>query len=286
MLHNLITHFIRIRRLKHYFQKRDDVALAFLFGSRADGRARAISDWDIAVYFRSEQGIEIETSKEYPGEESIRRDIARLLSQEIDLLVLNRARPPLVFTIINRGRPLVIRDERLRLELLVRTHYEAVDFWQFIKEFWEVRVKAASLTPEARAMLIEHLTFLENEFLDFPKFKKMTWDEYMGDRDKRRSIERWIENLVMSALDIAKIMLASKKKDAPQTYRETLRAFAAIYFDQPFAEQFADTADLRNIIAHEYLDIRWDKIQRFIRSAEALYSRCIEKTKMIIGGIS
>lgn len=282
MKHNLFTHFIYTRRLKRYFQKRDDVALAFVFGSRADGRARAISDWDIAVYFWSGQGIEIEVSKEYPGEESVRRDLSRLLSQEIDLLVLNRARPPLVFTIINRGKPLVIKDERLRLELLTRTHYEAVDFWQFIKEFWDVRAKAASLTPEARAMLIEHLTFLENEFLDFHKFKKMTWDEYMNDRDKRRSIERWIENLVMSTLDIAKIILASEKKDAPQTYRETLRAFAAFYFDRSFAEQFADTADLRNIIAHEYLDVRWDKIQRFIHKVEALYSKYIEKIKMAI----
>lgn len=282
MIRGLFTDLIYTRRLKRYFQKRDDVALAFIFGSRASGRERAISDWDIAVYFRSEQGVEIETSKEYPGEESIRRDLARLLPQEADLLVLNRARPPLVFTVINRGKPLAIKDERLRLELLLRTHYEAVDFWQFIKEFWDVRAKAASLTPEARAMLIEHLTFLENEFLDFPKFVKMTWDEYMGDRDKRRCIERWIENLVMSTLDIAKIILASEKKDAPQTYRETLRAFAIIYFDQSFAEQFADTADLRNIIAHEYLDIRWDKIQKFLHNAESLYSKYIERIKTTI----
>lgn len=271
-------------QLQRYFRKRDDIVLAFLFGSRASGRERAISDWDIAVYFRPENEIEVETTKDYPGEQEIRRDLSHILAAEVDCLVLNRARSPLVFSVLNSGMPLAIKDERLRLELVVRTHYEAVDFWRFVSEFWKIRAQAASLTPEARAMLIEHLIFLENEFADFEKFKRMTWEEYMGDRDKRRNAERWIENLIMSTLDIAKIILASKKKDVPQTYRETLRAFALLYFDKQFVEQFADTAELRNIIAHEYLGIRWDKIKKFIASAETVYPTCIEQIKKLVKG--
>jgi len=36
---------------------------------------------------------------------------------------------------------------------------------------------------------------------------------------------------------------------------------------------------LRNIITHEYLDIRWQKIKDFIEQGYSLYSQFIEKVK-------
>lgn len=51
-----------IQALKEYFTKRDDVVMAFLFGSRAKGYARITSDWDIAIYFKplSSHNLEFE----------------------------------------------------------------------------------------------------------------------------------------------------------------------------------------------------------------------------------
>ena len=142
--------------------------------------------------------------------------------------------------------------------------------------------KAASLTPEAKALMVEHLTFLENEFSDLTEFQGMTWKEYREDRSKRRSIERWIENLVMSAMDIAKIVLASEKKDVPQTYREALREFGLAYFNEAFASRFCEFAELRNIVAHEYLDMRWAKIKNFIENAAELYPVFIKGVKNLL----
>jgi len=39
---------------------------------------------------------------------------------------------------------------------------------------------------------------------------------------------------------------------------------------------------LRNILSHEYLDIKWDKITKFIEDAFKLYPPFIEKTKEFI----
>jgi uncharacterized protein YutE (UPF0331/DUF86 family) len=36
---------------------------------------------------------------------------------------------------------------------------------------------------------------------------------------------------------------------------------------------------LRNIMAHEYLDIRWASIERFIRETEPLYKALLESVK-------
>ncbi len=203
----------KIKKLEDYFSKRDDVALAFVFGSRAAGRQKPSSDWDIGIYFKPKSGIEIEATEEYEGESKIRDEVGDILKTENDIVVLNRARPSLVFIVLNSGIPLTIKDDKLRLELIIRTHYEAVDFWNFTREFWQIREKAASLTPEARSIIIERLTFLENEFSDFSKIKSISRQEYTENRDTKRNIERWIENIVMSSLDIAKVVLASEKKE-------------------------------------------------------------------------
>jgi len=112
-------------QLKNYFSKQDDVLMAFVFGSRASGRERGSSDWDIAVYFKTDEWLELESTKDYPGEHQIHGDLENILRSDVDLLVLNRARPSLVFTILNSGQSLSIKDQKLYLELLSKTHYEA-----------------------------------------------------------------------------------------------------------------------------------------------------------------
>lgn len=131
-----------LTKLKEYFETREDVDLAFLFGSQSSGRQRISSDWDIAVYFKSPHGLELESTDHYAGEETVHAEVERLVETEVDLVVLNRARPPLVFSILNTGIPLNIKDRSLYLNLLTQTHYEAVDFWKFVEEFWRIREQA------------------------------------------------------------------------------------------------------------------------------------------------
>jgi uncharacterized protein YutE (UPF0331/DUF86 family)/predicted nucleotidyltransferase len=274
-----------LSKLKSYFAKREEVILAFVFGSRAKGMERAVSDWDIAVYFTPKEYGELETKHDYAGESQIWSDIDKIVGQDVDFLVMNRARPSLVFTILNTATPLSIKDRRLYTDLLLKTHYEAVDFWGFAKEFWQIRERSTSLTREDEANLVEHLTFLENELSEMEKFKKLTWKEYAEVGSKRRDVERWIENLVMASLDIAKIILSSEKKELPQTYRETLKLFGAFYISESFGENMSQFAELRNIIAHEYLDIRWNRIQKFIDAADDLYKEFIPRAKKFLNGV-
>ena len=196
-------------KLKEYFEKRDDVLLAFLFGSQARGLTRPSSDWDIAVYLEPRQWGELETRHEYPGESALRDDLERMIRADVDLIVLNRARPSLVFSILNSGIQLAVKDMRLYLNLLSRAHYDAVDYWNFVEEYRAIYDKAQSLTPEARASIIEYLTFLENELSDSGKLSGVSYKEYQDNRDTRRNVERWVENCVMGALDITKVILAS-----------------------------------------------------------------------------
>lgn len=274
-----------VKRLREYFERRDEVVMAFLFGSQAKGITHSASDWDIAAYFKPKEYLELETEEEYPGDSKIWSDLVDVLqTNDVDFVVLNRAAPSLVYSVLSAGIPLIIRDRKMYLDILCKTSYEAMDWWQFVFDFWKIRERSASLSPEDKKDLIKYITFLEEEIKDREEIRKITRDDYFDDRFKRRVIERWIENLVMSVLDIAKIIFASDKKTLPQSYKDTLRLFAGLYMkiDESQAEKFAEFAELRNIVVHEYLDLRWKKIKTFIEESETFYPQFIEKVKTFI----
>jgi predicted nucleotidyltransferase len=50
----------KIKLLKKYFEKEPSVSFAFLLGSQIKDRARAGSDWDVAVYFKPNEYLELE----------------------------------------------------------------------------------------------------------------------------------------------------------------------------------------------------------------------------------
>jgi uncharacterized protein YutE (UPF0331/DUF86 family) len=139
------------------------------------------------------------------------------------------------------------------------------------------------LLPEDRDRLIRYVDFMESELSDFPKFLNTDWKIYSENRDLRRNLERWIENLVNCSIDIAKVILVAEDRRIPQTYKEILKELGATqYFDEEFGEAISHWAILRNILSHEYLDIRWNSIKKFIQSAEPIYKSLINKTKTFL----
>ena len=115
-----------LESLKTYFEGRDDIAFAFLFGSAARGRVRREGDVDIAVYFKPEKEVEWEAfNRSYEGENRIALDLERLLKKEVDLVVLNRARAVIADEIIRKGKPLIIRDRGIFLDFLCIVSDEA-----------------------------------------------------------------------------------------------------------------------------------------------------------------
>ncbi len=136
------------------------------------------------------------------------------------------------------------------------------------------------MKKEIRFRLIKHLTFLETELKDFEVFQTLSWKEYNEDRMQRRNVERWIENIINSSIDLAKIILTSEGRSIPDTYKGIVKNLSLIaQFNEMDMEKLARWVTLRNIISHEYLDIRWSSIQRFISAAKPLYDEFLKKVK-------
>ena len=129
-----------VTRLRGYFDERDEVAMAFLFGSWAKGRQRSDSDVDIAVYFRPVGGVmEWENpDAHYESEGEIWSDLERMLGKNVELLVLNRAVPTVAESAL-RGIPLIVRDRGLYLDFMVRITHEAMDFREWVEGYWRLK---------------------------------------------------------------------------------------------------------------------------------------------------
>lgn len=136
---------------------------------------------------------------------------------------------------------------------------------------------------EDRERLIRLLDYLKSEVSDYQDFYNLTWEIYQKDKEKRRNVERWIENIVMSSIDIVKILLASENRPIPDSYREILYQIGLIGdFNEEFGKRLSRWAALRNIVVHEYLDIKWRNIKEFIKESEPVFKELIEGVKKII----
>jgi predicted nucleotidyltransferase len=131
---------MNLKRIKDYLFKRQEICMAFVFGSEASRSAGSESDLDIAVYFTPTRGeIEWESQTQYPEEDRIWLDIEKLAGKDVDLLILNRAASTIADTVLREGKPLFIRDEKIYLDFLLRVSLEAEDYRDFVEDFYKMK---------------------------------------------------------------------------------------------------------------------------------------------------
>jgi len=255
----------KIKLLKKYFSKREDVLIAFVFGSYAKGCEIPESDFDLAIYLKQPST---------KSEEEIYSEVSDIVEKNVDLVCLNDAPASLISNIFRTGIPLIVKDKRLYLELYLKSSLEAEDFLHFLEDFWRIKQEAKSLNPEEKDRLIIRFDYLNDELKELTEFKKITFKEYKDDKTKRRNLERWTENIINAIIDIAKIVLASEKKEMPKSYESALFHFGLLAgLDESQSRKFSKFANLRNLLAHEYLEILYEKIQNFIKEFPALYKK-------------
>jgi uncharacterized protein YutE (UPF0331/DUF86 family) len=136
------------------------------------------------------------------------------------------------------------------------------------------------MKEEIKQRLLKHINFLEDEIRYYPKFRQLTGTTFREDNDQRRNVERWIENIINSSIDISKNILTLEEIRLPDTYKDIVLSISIVKeLNIDSAESLAGWVRLRNIVAHEYLDIRWSSIKKFISETEPLFRNFLEKAK-------
>ena len=111
-------------------QKEKDVIFAYIFGSRARGKATALSDVDIALFvdkasFSPDRKLEL-----------IELLIDLLKTDEIDLVILNDAAPSIVHSVVKDGRLLFSRDEKRRVKFIAQAQKEYMDMEYYRRKYF------------------------------------------------------------------------------------------------------------------------------------------------------
>ena len=270
-----------VSQLKKYFTRLPYIEMAFIFGSYAKGVMTEESDIDIAVYFTPiDKPLDFESDHSFPQENDIWRDMEKITGLETDFVVLNRAPAILVHSILEENITLVVKNIPLYWHFYLLATSEAEDFRDFVMDFWQIKQRSTSISEIDKARLARITDFLESEVEDYRSFTELTKERYSSQSHVRRNVERFVENIVNSSIDAAKIILASQRLTIPQTYRETLHNLASIKnFPENIAEEIAGYSKLRNILAHDYLDIRYQQIVNFIKTSEPSYRKLIHFVK-------
>src|SRR3989344_5978562 len=265
----------KIKKLEGFFNSRVDIVMAFIFGSYAKGRTTTDSDIDLAVYFKTDdKKVEVEErEKEYPQEGEIYGSCVDILgTDKIDLVILNRA-PANIAEEALSGIPLIVKDRRLWLEFMLIVTGRAEDFRSFVRDYDKIYWRSQSLTSQDAYSLARRLEFLNSELDLIKKYEDLSWHEYQDNDIKRRGVERSIENFMNAVIDISKIILASQKRPAPQGYKQIVES-ASLFLKMPEEEvkHISSWASLHNILAHEYLDIRWKDISAFLGNLNVVWT--------------
>ena len=135
----------------------------------------------------------------------------------------------------------------------------------------------------ARTRLIQIIDFTRSEIKDLGAYQNLAARQYMDDKNTRRLADRIIENITNALIDIAKILISEKDLAMPDSYAGIMEELGRIFSlkDQEI-KSLVQISKLRNILAHEYLDVKWEKIRQFIDTDQLTAKLILEKTASLL----
>jgi len=256
-----------------------NVIFGSLFGSAAAGRLRSDSDVDVALYQASAGKLEIEVDRELEREAEIQVALERATLRNVDLLTLNRAPAIVCAAALLSGRPVLLRDGALYTRYLLAVTTVASDFLETESEFRAIRDRSRSLSAIDRSRLQRILDFMETELQDRDQFRAVTLASYQTDRNLRRNLDRWVEVLINDAIDVGKIVLGCEQRPVPYTYGQILADLESTAHFSDLAGRLRPLAALRNVLAHEYLELRFGRVASFAGEGADEIGRLARLTK-------
>lgn len=202
------------QRIRGVLENRPEVVFATLFGSRATGRARPDSDWDLAVF--------VDESLDAAARFDLRRQIAAALEPavEVDIVVLNDA--PRCWVIA----PCPVASSSTATTLAMCATSSAPSAGPSM-----VHMPARSTqTPagvDCRSSPVvdpdvfdRRLERLEQALEDLRQIAALERATLTSDRGLQAQAERWTQVAVEVCIDLANHVIADHGWPSPDTYRD------------------------------------------------------------------
>jgi len=112
--------------LNEYFRDKEEILLAFIFGSAVSGRLTENSDVDIAILFS--------IMPEFHEVLNITDEISGIINKEVDIVVLNDSSPVIRMQVLKNGKLIKRKDAVIYNNFYVKTVKEYDDLKYIRKE--------------------------------------------------------------------------------------------------------------------------------------------------------
>lgn len=141
------------------------------------------------------------------------------------------------------------------------------------------------LSPERVESVRKRLEFVSVELADLKGLRDLDYATYQQNRMMRRNVERAVENTINALLDICKILLAAGDLDVPETYAGILASAHLLgLVDEDQNKRLRRLAEVRNALAHRYLEYKWPAIKTFLLDDIDLVEDVLQAVRRLLPG--
>jgi len=221
------------------FEKMSDrIAVAYLFGSAANGEAGPGSDIDLAVLLHDPAG-----SAGFEVRLDLYADCSRVLKRnDIDVVVLNTARNLFLLNdVVQKGIVLYQCDSELREEFEVKIVHDFIDFRDGRK-----RKNGVERIRHKIGRIREHLALLRS-------IKDQCTERFVAAPIYRGALLHYLYLLSDSCIVLAEMVIKHRGLRISQSYAENFDILGeSDILDRKFAYEFARIAGFRNFLSHDY----------------------------------
>lgn len=115
-------------------------------------------------------------------------------------------------------------------------------------------------------VLENKIQLVEKYLLGLKKYDQYSKEEIEKDEIKRLALERDLYLLVQSTIDLAEAVISYCKLPKPTAYKENFQLLrAANLIDQNLFHSLCQMIGFRNLIAHEYVDLDYNRLYEVLK---------------------
>ncbi|MGL6280827.1 MAG: type VII toxin-antitoxin system HepT family RNase toxin [Microcoleaceae cyanobacterium] len=128
------------------------------------------------------------------------------------------------------------------------------------------------------AIVLTRLGFIGKNLQKLKRFENITLTEYLDDSDLQTISERFLQVIIQASIDINKHLLTQGYQISSITYKESFQQLGDYeILPRKLAEELSSAASLRNVLAHQYLDIDHTQLFTYIQKVLLLYPLYVQK---------
>lgn len=131
------------------------------------------------------------------------------------------------------------------------------------------------------------LNFIQDNLQRLRRYETISLDEYISNYEQQLVVERLLELIIQAAIDINKhIIIQGLRLKFPQESKESfIKLWENNILTEELANELSQSAGLRNILAHQYLEIDNSIVHESIAKALTQYPLYIHQITIYLDSL-